>query len=205
MKRRQKRSQDSAQHIESVARRLFADRGFAGTSIRDITSAADVNVGAVTYHFATKQDLYFGILRHCVGPVSEKVQAIAADPRSPMERIEALVRFFFDHVRRHPEMVPLMVRELASEHALAEPIRGMMQQAIPALARIIATGQREGTIRPGDPMLLALSSLAQPVYLNLARKGIAAAAGLDPNDPAIFDRVVDHCVITVRAALELRS
>jgi len=195
----------SSNRIEEAAKRLFAQKGYEGTAIRDITFAAEVNVGAVTYHFGTKRELYNRILSACTGPFGRQIQiASQLTDRPALERIERLVRFFFDHVRRHPEMVPLMVREMASEHELASPIQAMVKHAIPEVAQIVAAGQREGTIRPGDPLLLALSSLAQPVYLNLARKGIAAAAGLDPNDPAVFDRVVDHCVTTVHAALERR-
>lgn len=202
--RRHKVGIESADRILDTARKLFAQRGFDGTPIRRITVAAGVNVGAVTYHFGTKRDLYYEVIKGFVGPLARQLELIAAEAAAPPAKIERMVRFFFQHVRSHPEMVPLMVREMAGEGTLPPPIQAMISQAIPLLAGIIAAGQHEGAIRAGDPLLLALSTLAQPVYLNLARKGIAAAAGLNANDPAVFDRVVDHCVTVVRAALEVR-
>jgi TetR/AcrR family transcriptional regulator, regulator of cefoperazone and chloramphenicol sensitivity len=46
------------ERILDTAERLFAGRGFAGTSVRDITDAAEANLGAVNYYFRSKQNLY---------------------------------------------------------------------------------------------------------------------------------------------------
>ena len=194
----------SYDRILSEARRLFAQNGFDGTGVRDITFAAEVNVGAVTYHFGTKENLYHEVLKRLLGPLVRQIEFVAQLDLRPLAKIERIVRDFFHHNRVHPEMVPLVVRDMASDHDLAPPIRMMVSRAIPTLAGLIAKGQEDGSICPGEPMLLALSCLAQPVYLNLARKGIAAGAGLDPTDPAVFDRVVDHCVTVLKAALEKR-
>src|SRR3979490_2852932 len=43
--------------ILSAAERLYADRGFAGVTLRDIVAAADVNLAAVNYHFGSKDEL----------------------------------------------------------------------------------------------------------------------------------------------------
>ena len=43
--------------ILSAAERLYADRGFADVTMRDIVTAADVNLGAVNYHFGSKDEL----------------------------------------------------------------------------------------------------------------------------------------------------
>jgi AcrR family transcriptional regulator len=47
--------------IIDAARVLFADRGFDGTSVRDIAKAADVNLAAINYHFKNKENLYLSI------------------------------------------------------------------------------------------------------------------------------------------------
>ena len=202
--RQHQRGLVSRDRLLTEARRLFAQHGFDATTVRDITFAAGVNIGAVNHHFGTKEALYHEILAGLIGPLVRRIEYIAQVDGPALGKIEQMVRDFFHHNRVHPEMVPLIVREMASDHDLAPPLRLMVGRAIPTLAALIAQGQQDGTICPGDTTLLALSSLAQPVYLNLARKGIAAGAGLDPNDPAVFDRVVDHCVTVLKAALEKR-
>ena len=49
---------DSKQAIFNQAARLFAVKGFHGTSVRDISTAAGVNVALINYHFKTKQNLF---------------------------------------------------------------------------------------------------------------------------------------------------
>jgi len=199
------RAADTRARILEAARELFARRGFDGTSVRDITAAADVNLAAVRYHFQGKEPLYHAVLGELVGPLAQGIARAAAMDAPPLDRIETVVRATFAHFRANPDMPAIVVREMASGAQIAAPILSMMQSSIPLLAGIIAAGQREGTIRAGDPMLLALSTIAQPVYLNLARRAIAAAAGVDQDDPATFERVTNHAVQTVRASLVTHS
>ena len=55
---------DTRTKILRVAARLFAQKGFSGTSVRDIVSAAGENVSAVNYHFGSKQKLYQATLEY---------------------------------------------------------------------------------------------------------------------------------------------
>ena len=52
------------QRILDVAEALFAEHGFAGTSLRQVTSRADVNIAAVNYHFGSKENLVYGCSFH---------------------------------------------------------------------------------------------------------------------------------------------
>jgi len=108
-------------------------------------------------------------------------------------------------ISRAGMLTSLYVDSLVSPHAqslagggeLAGPVRATFGKLLPLLAGIIAEGQKSGDIRPGDPVLLALSTVAQPVYLNLARPVISKVAGIDPRD----ERVIEHAVAMVRSAL----
>jgi AcrR family transcriptional regulator len=195
---------DAVDRLLLAAHDAFARHGFDGASVRDITAAAGVNLGAITYHFGSKDHLYARVLLSLVGPLGARLRWAMQAPVPPLERVERAVRAFFEHIRARPEMPAIMVREMASGRAIAAPILGMMRMAIPLVAGVIAEGQKDGSIRAGDPLLLTLSTFAQPVYLNLARPALAAVAGLDLADDAHFQRVVDHAALTVRRALENR-
>ena len=49
--------------ILGAAEELFAQHGFAGTSLRQVTSRADVNIAAVNYHFGSKENLFNEVFR----------------------------------------------------------------------------------------------------------------------------------------------
>jgi AcrR family transcriptional regulator len=70
--------------ILSAAEDLFATYGFTGTSLRQVTSQADVNIAAVNYHFGSKENLINEVFRRRLDQLSaERIKALkAADPAS---------------------------------------------------------------------------------------------------------------------------
>ncbi len=56
--------------ILDAAESLFADHGFAGTSLRTLTTEADVNLAAVNYHFGSKEALFQEVFARRVGPLN---------------------------------------------------------------------------------------------------------------------------------------
>ena len=52
--------------ILNITEKLFAEKGFDGTSVRDIAKAADVNVAMVSYYFGSKEKLLDAIIIHRV-------------------------------------------------------------------------------------------------------------------------------------------
>lgn len=67
---------DTKEQIISVAERLFAERGFAGTTLRNVVSEAGVNLAAVHYHFGSKEDLFRAVVARFARPVVEQELAL---------------------------------------------------------------------------------------------------------------------------------
>jgi AcrR family transcriptional regulator len=63
---------DTKSRILDSAERLFGMNGFDGTSLRDITTAADVNLAAINYHFQSKDSLIDAIVARRIEPVNKK-------------------------------------------------------------------------------------------------------------------------------------
>jgi AcrR family transcriptional regulator len=188
-----------------VARDLFAQHGYNGTTVRDIAIAAEANLAAVGYHFGSKETLYAEILRANVGPLGQRIAWACRSPRPPLDRIEFIVRGVFEHIQMRPHLPALMVRELAGGHGRPPQVNPIIVEtfgrSLPLIVGVITEGQHDGTIRAGDPVLLTLSVMAQPIYFNLARPVIAAVAGLEPQDEATSQRMADHAVAVIRAGL----
>jgi AcrR family transcriptional regulator len=187
-----------------AGRDLFARRGYDGASVRAITSEAGANLGAVTYHFGSKRALYEEVLRTVVEPLREQVLREAASDETPLHRAAAVVRCFFRHLRENPDMPQLILQEMAAGKPPPPPVARTLGPILGTLARIVEEGQREGEIREGDPYLLALSCVAQPIHLTLARPWARTLAGLDLGDPDQHRRVVEHAVRFAVHGLEAR-
>ena len=63
---------DTKTRILDAAEKLFGDKGFDATSLRDITTEADVNLAAVNYHFQSKDSLIEATIMRGAGPINEK-------------------------------------------------------------------------------------------------------------------------------------
>jgi AcrR family transcriptional regulator len=91
-------SVDTKNRIMDVAERLFAERGYAATSLRDITGAADANLASVNYHFQSKEGLLSAIVERFVGPVNrerlEALDGIEAEADGAPPELERLLRAF---------------------------------------------------------------------------------------------------------------
>jgi AcrR family transcriptional regulator len=102
----------------NAAARLFAERGFAKVTVRDICKRARANVAAVNYHFGGKDGLYHAVMRMAI----ETMQATTAEAQAAGrglpadERIRAYVLVFITRIlgKGHETWIhQLMLRELS--------------------------------------------------------------------------------------------
>lgn len=83
------------ERIIGAAEELFAQHGFSGTSLRQVTSRADVNIAAVNYHFGSKENLINEVFRRRLDELSEnRLGALrAAMARDEVKLEEVLAAF----------------------------------------------------------------------------------------------------------------
>lgn len=84
---------DTKERIISVAERLFAERGFAGTTLRNVVSEAGVNLAAVHYHFGSKEDLFRAVVARFARPIVEQELALLQQLQTehPVPSVEAIL------------------------------------------------------------------------------------------------------------------
>ena len=83
-------------HLLAVGRRLFAERGFAGTSTEEIVQQAGVTRGALYYHFRNKQDLFRAVLAEVEEDVHQRLAAVAMAEAEPWDGLVAASTAFLD-------------------------------------------------------------------------------------------------------------
>jgi AcrR family transcriptional regulator len=193
---------DTSQALLDAAVFLFSQHGYDGTSVRSITTLAGANLGAITYHFGSKEALYEAVLSAVTSPIRELFTKAASCAGSPLSRIERMVRAFFDYLNTHPEFPNLISQQLAGSRPLPVAARETLQHNLRTLTGVIAEGQTDGSIRKGNPRDLALSVASQPMWLTLARRVLMEGAGVDQNDPKTQDEIVESVVEFVRAGLQ---
>jgi len=81
-----------------VCARLFREKGFDGTSIRDISQAADMHSGSPFYHFKTKQDMLVAVMEQGLTEGLRHLEAVAALKLAPQEKFKRLVRVHLETI-----------------------------------------------------------------------------------------------------------
>jgi len=81
--------------ILAAAESLFAEHGFAATSLRQVTGRADVNLAAVNYHFGSKDNLVHEVFRRRLDQLSaRRLEALKAALAGPAPRLEPVLGAF---------------------------------------------------------------------------------------------------------------
>ncbi len=87
------RRTNTREQIRRVALEMFAERGYAGTSLREIAERLGVSKAAVYYHFSTKEDILASLLADFLTQFDELIAWTAAQPPSAQMRRTALERY----------------------------------------------------------------------------------------------------------------
>ena len=95
MKPKPKRANNESNRREELLRvsaRLFRQKGFDGTTIRDISTAAGMHSGSPFYHFKTKQDILVAVMEQGLAEGLRKSEAVMALALSSEQRLVRLIR-----------------------------------------------------------------------------------------------------------------
>jgi TetR/AcrR family transcriptional regulator len=187
--------------VLTAARRVFAERGYEGASIRLITARAKANLGAVTYHFGSKERLYNAVLNEFTVPLGQRIVELATAPLPAIQRIGTVIEAYYEQFARFPDFPALVIHELTLGRKLPSPIRELLERVQPALFRLIQDGQAEGSIRGGPPVPIIMSILAQPFYFAMVRRLVGQIVGPEFEQPEFRAKLIQHAVDFVRRGL----
>lgn len=118
--------------ILNAAEKLFAQHGHDGTSLREITKAAGVNLAAVNYHFGDKETLYTELFTRCIRPINERrlavldaAEQLAGDQPVPLRAlVDSFLRPVFEMARGRPPFLLLMSRNFSAPPAFMHGVMG---------------------------------------------------------------------------------
>ena len=144
------------QQLIEVAIRLFSQKGFRGTTTKEIALAARVNEAIIFRHFATKEDLYAAILDHKAREirVDEWLQELNeyAVQNNDEGLFRSLAERIIEHHRRDVDFLRLMFYSALEGHELSHTF--MKKHVVPInefLYGYIGERQQTGAFRPGNP------------------------------------------------------
>lgn len=124
--------------IRNVAAKLFVDKGFENTSIKDLAAAAGISTSVIYYYFDSKEELLYQIVDETLSAGLELISEVEKSEKSPKEKLASVLdihtRSYADDIHK----VILMVRDhksLGEEHRAA--LDEKRRQYVKVLIRIL--------------------------------------------------------------------
>lgn len=209
-------SDNTRKRLLDVAEKLFAEKGFAGTTVRDITSQGHCNIAAINYYFGGKDNLYLQVFHRQIDLLRkvriDSIHTVMQDERQPPS-IEKLLRNFATMFLKSllddgggSHFVQLVTREMLNPHLPREiminefvkPVLGAFKEALfrlyPELDDVAAE-------------LCIHSTVGQLLHVVRARSFYGPGAEGSPpvlDVPRVIDHIVRFSAAGIRACIEER-
>ncbi len=156
------------QLIVDTSAKVFAERGFHGTSTTELCDANQLGKGALYYYIGSKEELLAAIHDRVMDEVMAGAARVAEAGGSPREQLKELGRELLDVIARYPDHVWVFLHEfpaLTGENAAQ--FRARRHEYEHAVESVIAAGVASGDFRPVDPRLTSRAWLGMYNYTYL--------------------------------------
>ncbi|CAM2766670.1 transcriptional regulator, TetR family [Flavobacterium succinicans] len=135
--------------ILEVAESLFAEKGFDGTSIRDISKIAKINIAMISYYFGSKERLLQSLIIFKTTDLKSQLENLLLEDLEPIEKVNKLIEIYINRINNNKGIYRILHFEFNSKKreqnlmAFNEFRKGNLKY----LEAIIHEGQQKGIFR----------------------------------------------------------
>ncbi len=183
----------------AIAAELFATRGYAQTTVRDIADEAGILSGSLYHHFSSKEAMLDEILRGFLGKLYERFAEIEREGQSPEEVLDALISHSFATIHAAPHAVALYQNEsgvLARQPGFAY-VDETSKKVEAVWIRTIKAGQKSGVFRDDVDASLTYRFIRDTVW--------AAVRWYRPGGKLKWDKVSAQYITVLHGGLLARG
>lgn len=148
---------DTRKKIMETAVELFANKGFKDTSISKIAKEADVGKGTIYWHFDSKEDLFFSIIKEKGKAYFDKVVQLDRSDLSPEEVIYQYIKGRIEFIDKNYKLAEMLIN---NNDVINREFKEMMEkkhrQSVAVLEKAIQRGIDEEKFRDGPSNEIAL-------------------------------------------------
>ena len=145
-------SLDVRDRIVAAALRLFAEKGYAGTSLREIAEAARTTKPMIYYYFQSKEGLYISTLGDLLQAFAAAIDRATHPGNDPCEKLRSFADAYIGYFQLHEPHIAFVVREVFGLGAdiMDEFGKNLEERMRTRLTRIVAEGIEQGVFRSCD-------------------------------------------------------
>lgn len=175
-----------------AASRFFAEKGFYGTSIRDVAEAVGISKPSLIHHFASKEVLYSAVLKKISADLKYQLDCALNRQLDELTQLQHFVDFLVCWADEHRADAQLFMRELLDNpQRLADIHHWHMKEIMDELVQLIEQGQNNNIFR---------RTPALPVVVNLLGT-LHYAVAIEPTIRQMYPRQQNHDFLRQQARL----
>ncbi|MEI7409019.1 TetR/AcrR family transcriptional regulator [Pectobacterium aroidearum] len=157
----------------ATARKVFSERGYADTSMDDLTAQASLTRGALYHHFGDKKGLLAAVVEQIDAEMDERLQVISDTAEDVWDGFRRRCRAYLE-MALEPEIQRIVLRDARAVLGGASP--DSQRHCVESMQRLIDNLIRQGVVAEADPQALAFL-----IYGSLAEAAFWIADGEDGN------------------------
>ncbi|WP_281239328.1 TetR/AcrR family transcriptional regulator [Flavobacterium praedii] len=140
---------DKQIQIIQVAEKLFAEKGFDGTSIRDIAKEAKINIAMISYYFGSKEQLLESLIIYRATDIKLQLDNLILEDLNPAEKINKLIELYIYKINGNRCIYKIVHFEFSSQkrEINMEAFTELKKGNLKTLEAIIQDGQEKGFFR----------------------------------------------------------
>lgn len=156
MSKREEQKEKRRIQILLAALDLFVEKGYGATRTSDIAKAVQMSDGLLFHYYPSKESLYLALVENGLRGTTEPFENTDV---LPLDFFSQIVTDFLEKVRinRATAKIFVLMEQAQKKNAVTESIHAVASKVnmIPHSIPMIEAGQKQGTIRPGNPLALS--------------------------------------------------
>lgn len=204
---------DKREQILQAAEQLFADKGFDGTSVRDIAHEANVNLAMISYYFGSKEKLLESLIEQRFRISIDILEELSKDQSlTAWEKIDRLIDYYVERMVTNRRFHNIMNQEYNTDRSseIKDLITRIKLQNLERIKGIIVDGQRQKLFRPVDIELTLGSIMGTIAQVTTLRKLYCNLLQIDNTDEDTYSNVIIprlkvHLKQLMRAHLDIKN
>lgn len=204
---------DKRVHILDSAEQLFAEKGFDGTSVRDIAGHAGVNLAMISYYFGSKEKLLVALIAHRSSYTHGILEELNKDEKlSPWDKIERLIDLYVDKIVNNYKFHCIMTMHLPTIQSddIREMITDIKLKNFEQVKKIIGEGQKKKVFRKVDMELTVGCVMGTITQVTLSKSLYCRLMHIDKNDEEgyrkkMIPKIKAHLKELLKAHLDIKN
>lgn len=178
------------EEIVAEASRLFAERGYEGTSMGDLAERVGLRKASLFHHFESKDVLYATVLGRLIASVEAAIVAAASSEGSYVDRLDALTDAITATLGAAPHTARLLIREAMDwRPIMRDRLASAVQSVLSAAVEFARAGQRSGDFNPDLDVEQIVISLVGVYFMPFViDRTVAGFVGSSPFEQPFIDR-----------------